>query len=108
MKRLIITVPDSAFNVDAGIWRLPDGQGWVGDLRDVDWLIVEDIPDPLPTEPGAVIEATTTTGLRTRLILAKRDDDTGAPWVGVDGDYGFWYSAKDITDWTLLLPGVTP
>lgn len=52
MKRLIITLPESAYDADAAVWRLPDGQGWVGDLRDVDWLTVEDIPDPLPTTPG--------------------------------------------------------
>lgn len=45
MKRLTITVPDSAWDADAAIWRLPDGQGYVGNLLGADWLTVEDIPD---------------------------------------------------------------
>ncbi len=105
MKRLTITVPDSAWDADAAIWRLPDGQGYVGHLPG-EWLTVEDVPDPLPTEPGTVIEATVY-GRRNRFALLP--DEHGWRRLLVDDDLSVpVYADHEITEWTLLLPGVTP
>lgn len=105
MKRLIIEGDWIESVASPGYWYLKASNGsLIATCGTGVKVTVEDIPDPLPTEPGTVIDAYIY-GRRNRLV--RLDESTGmGPWRATLPDgylASIYYGDDEIEQWDLVV-----